>query len=144
MTWINWMKFRQERFEGINYHPLDKMALHVWLQKSILKRGTFAVQLLPCDVAQPIRAQQSTLIMSDHAQLYWKNKNNSNNYTTTRTTRTTTQKQKVIITLSNKLMVVIIQTTQIMPLVRKHHHDVVASLASFDSPVGLAWDHLNL
>lgn len=89
MTWINWMKFRQERFEGINYHPLDKMALHVWRQKSILKRGTFAVQLLPCDVAQPIRAQQSTLIMSDHAQLslekqkqqqqLYNDKNNKNN-----------------------------------------------------------------
>ena len=85
MTWINWMKFRQERFEGINYHPLDKMALHVWLQKSILKRGTFAVQLLPCDVAQPIRAQQSTLIMSDHAQL---------STGKTKTTATTIQRQE--------------------------------------------------
>ena len=56
-------------------------------------------------MAQPIRAQQSTLIMSDHAQLStgktkttattnYNDKNNKNN----------NQKHKVIITLSYKLM----------------------------------------
>ena len=133
-------KIWRDQLSSIGQNGFACLASKIYPQKRNFCSPVIAMRRGPTDPCPTINL--------DHVRpcstLHWKNKNNSNNYTTTRTTRTTTQKQKVIITLSNKLMVVIIQTTQIMPLVRKHHHDVVASLASFDSPVGLAWDHLNL
>ena len=148
--------FWKQPFEGINMIHWNHLTLALPGFKICAKNiETFSVHLLRCDMAQTIRAPSkkkidiwysTTTLDLDHvppcSTRHWKNKNSSSNNYNNKNNKEKNQKKQV--TISYKLMVIIIQTMKIMPLVRKHYHAVVASLASFDYAVGLAWAHLDL